>query len=163
MKILTLDLSTKSSGWCIGTEKGLLKHGCFVATQKNPIKRIINIREQIKNLLKENKVKKVIMEQVRPEYNSHTNKVLMWLQAAIVIVAYEIDSNIECQFIGASTWRAAIKIKQGPGIKRSSLKQKDIQYVENKYKIKVKNDDQADAICIFDAYFINQDNEINWG
>jgi len=34
------------------------------------------------------------MEEVRPEYNSHTNKVLMWLQAIIIITAYEINSKI---------------------------------------------------------------------
>ena len=101
------------------------------------------------------------MEQVRPQYNSHTNKVLMWLQAVIVVATYEIDSNIECQFIGASEWRAALKMKQGRGIKRNQLKPQDIQYVQNKYGITV-NDDQADAICIFDAYWIKFDNEFNW-
>ena len=69
------------------------------------------------------------MEEVRPEYNSHTNKVLMWLQAVIVISAYEIDSNIEYEFIEASAWRAALKMKQGRGIKRDTLKPQDIQYV----------------------------------
>jgi len=28
------------------------------------------------------------MEEVRPDYNAHTGKVLMWLQSAIVIAAY---------------------------------------------------------------------------
>lgn len=85
----------------------------------------------------------------------------MWLQAVIVVAAYEIDPKIQCEFIGASSWRAALKIKQGRGIKRESLKQQDIQYVQNKYNIKV-NDDEADAICIFDAYWETIDNEINW-
>jgi hypothetical protein len=31
---------------------------------------------------------------VRPDYNSHTSKVLMWLQAVVVIAAYEIDPKI---------------------------------------------------------------------
>jgi hypothetical protein len=34
------------------------------------------------------------MEEVRPDYNLHTGKVLMWLQAAIVIAAYEINPKI---------------------------------------------------------------------
>ena len=86
----------------------------------------------------------------------------MWLQAAIVIVAYEIDPKIQCDFIGASQWRAALKIKQGRGIKREALKPQDIQYVKNKYGLTV-NDDEADAICIFDAYQEKFQNEINWG
>lgn len=101
------------------------------------------------------------MEQVRPDYNIHTAKVLMWLQAVIVVAAYEIDSKIQCDFINASEWRAALNMKQGRGIKRETLKQKDIQYVQDKYNIKV-NDDQADAICIFDAYWQKSKNEINW-
>ena len=85
----------------------------------------------------------------------------MWLQATIVMMAYEINPKIEYDFIGASTWRAALKIKQGRGIKRNDLKPQDIQYVKNKYNI-IVNDDEADAICIFDAYNEKFNNEINW-
>ena len=161
MRILSLDLSTKSSGWCIGQNGSLETHGCITASSRDVIKRIIKMRDQLSKIIKNNKIDKIIMEEVRPEYNSHTNKVLMWLQAVIVIAAYEIDSNIEYQFVGASEWRAALKIKQGRGIKRQTLKPQDIQYVQNKYNIQV-NDDQADAICIFDAYWQKFDNEINW-
>ena len=161
MRILSLDLSTKSSGWCIGQNGSLETHGCITASSRDVIKRIIKMRDQLSKIIKNNKIDKIIMEEVRPEYNSHTNKVLMWLQAVIVVAAYEIDSNIEYQFIGASEWRAALKIKQGRGIKRQALKPQDIQYVQNKYNIQV-NDDQADAICIFDAYWQKFDNEINW-
>ena len=161
MRILSLDLSTKSSGWCIGQNGSLETHGCITASSRDVIKRIIKMRDQLSKIIKNNKIDKIIMEEVRSEYNSHTNKVLMWLQAIIVITAYEIDSNIEYQFVGASTWRAALKIKQGRGVKRQVLKPQDIQYVQNKYNIQV-NDDQADAICIFDAYWQKFDNEINW-
>ena len=161
MRILSLDLSTKSSGWCIGQNGSLETHGCITASSRDVIKRIIKMRDQLSKIIKNNKIDKIIMEEVRPEYNSHTNKVLMWLQAVIVVAAYEIDSNIEYQFVGASEWRAALKIKQGRGIKRQALKPQDIQYVQNKYNIQV-NDDQADAICIFDAYWQKFDNEINW-
>lgn len=161
MRLLSLDLSTKSSGWCVGQDGNLESHGCISASSRDVIKRIIKMRDQLSKLIKNNKIDKIIMEEVRPEYNSHTNKVLMWLQAVIVVAAYQIDSNIEYEFIGASEWRAALKIKQGCGIKREALKPQDIQYVQNKYNLQV-NDDQADAICIFDAYWEKFDNEINW-
>lgn len=161
MRILSLDLSTKSSGYAIGQDKSLESHGCITASSRDVVKRIIKMRDQLSKLIKNNKIDKIVMQEVRPEYNSHTNKVLMWLQAVIVIAAYQVDSSIECQFIGASTWRATLKIKQGRGIKRQVLKPQDIQYVQNKYKITV-NDDQADAICIFDAYWQKFNNEINW-
>ena len=45
MKILTLDLSTKSSGYAIG-EDGILKsHGCITASSRDVEKRIIKMRE----------------------------------------------------------------------------------------------------------------------
>lgn len=160
MIVLALDLSTKQSGYALGMDGKLEKHGFFSASDKNPIKRIIKMRDQIIKLLKIYNIKKIIMEQVRPEYNSHTMKILMWLQAATVIAAYEIDPQIQCEFIGASSWRAQLKIKQGRGIKRNQLKPQDIQYVKNKYNIQV-NDDEADAICIFDAYWLKQQ-DLNW-
>ena len=161
MRILSLDLSTKSSGWCVGQNGSLEAHGCITASSRDVIKRIIKMRDQLSKIIKNNKIDKIVMQQVRPQYNSHTNKVLMWLQAIIVVAAYEINPKIECQFIGASTWRAALKIKQGRGVKREQLKPQDIYYIKNKYNIKV-NDDEADAICIFDAYHQKFNNEINW-
>ena len=161
MKILALDLSTKQSGYALGEDKNLIKHGYISASARDPIKRIIKMRDQIGKIVKNEAIQKIVMEQVRPQFNSHTSKILMWLQAAIVIKAYEINPKIQYDFIGASTWRAALKIKQGRGIKREQLKPQDIQYVKNKYNITV-NDDQADAICIFDAYMNNDNNQINW-
>ena len=161
MKLLALDLSTKSSGWAFGEDQKLESFGCLTAKAKDVEKRIIQMRQAISNLILNNKPDKVIMQQVRPQVNSHTNKVLMWLQAIVVIALYEIDPKIQVQFVGASEWRAIIKIKQGRSIKRDQVKLYDIQYVKNKYNLTV-NDDTADAICIFDSYWIKNDNELNW-
>lgn len=162
MKILSLDLSTKSTGYCIGQDQSIISHGCITASSKDVEKRIIKMRDELSKIIKNNKIQKIIMEQVRKQqYNSHTNKILMWLQGAIVIAIYEINPSIKYDFIDTSVWRAALKIKQGPGIKRDVLKPQDIQYVKNKYNI-IVNDDEADAICIFDAYNEKFNNEINW-
>ncbi len=161
MRILTLDLSTKSSGVCVGQDGTMEFHTCITAASRNVVKRIIKMRNEISEIIKTNKIDKIIMQEVRPEYNSRTNKVLMWLQAAIVIAAFQIDQKIQCEFIGASSWRAALNIKQGRGIKRDQVKSSDVEYVKNKYNISV-NDDEADAICIFDSYWIKFDNQINW-
>lgn len=162
MKILTLDLSTKSSGYCFGQDTVLKQHGCITASSGVVEQRIIKMRDQIITLICRYNPDKIIMEQVRPQVNSHTNKVLMWLQGIIAVAAYECKKSIQIQFVGASEWRAAIKIKQGRGIKRQQVKTFDIQYVKDKYNITV-NDDEADAICIFDSYWQkNDNNEINW-
>lgn len=162
MKILTLDLSTRSTGYAIGQKQNLLLHNCITVSSTDPYKRIIKMRDSIAELLKTNQIAKIIMEEVRPEYNSHTNKLLMYLQASVVLMAYENNSKIEFQFLGASEWRAKLKMQQGRGIKRDQLKLQDINYVQQKYGIKINNDDEADAICIFDAYWIQEENQINW-
>ena len=162
MKILSLDLSTKSTGFAVGQDGKLESHGCITAASRDVIKRIIKMRDELSKIIKDNKIEKIIMQEVRPEFGgSHTAKVLMWLQAVVVVAAYQINAKIEFEFITASSWRAALRIKQGPGVKRDSLKLQDIYYIQDKYGVKV-NDDQADAICIFDAYCQKFDNEINW-
>ena len=161
MKILAIDPSTHVSGWSIGENTFLQQHGCITASSKAVEKRIIKMRDQLSEIIKNNKIDKIIMQEVRPDFGTHTTKVLMWLQAVIIISAYEINPKIEYEFVSASEWRAALKIKQGRGIKREQVKISDIEYVKNKYNITV-NDDQADAICIFDAYCEKNDNEINW-
>lgn len=161
MKILSLDLSTKSSGYAIGQDELIQQHGCITTKSKDVIKRIITMRDQIAILIKNNNIDKIIMEEVHPDYNSHTYKVLKWLQAAVVIAAYQVNSKIQYNFLNASEWRAVLNIKQGRGITRDSLKPQDIEYVYKKYNILV-NDDQADAICIYDAYWQKNNNEINW-
>lgn len=162
MIILALDLSTKSTGFAIGTDKGeIIKSGCITAAQKDVIKRIIRMRDSLTKIIQQNKIEQIVMEEVLPEFNSHTSKVLMWLQAAITIATYETNPNIQCEYIGPAEWRKTLNIKQGRGIKRQNLKKQDIEYVQKKYNITV-NDDQADAICIFDAYNNRINNEINW-
>ena len=161
MKILAIDPSTHVSGWSIGQDTNLQQHGYITASSKEVKKRIIKMRDQLSKIIKNNKIDKIIMQEVRPDFGHHTTKILIWLQAVIVITAYEINPLIEFEFINPSQWRAALKIKQGRGVKRDQVKNSDIQYVKNKYNITV-NDDQADAICIFDAYWEKFDNEINW-
>ena len=55
-----------------------------------------------------------------------------------------------------------IGIKTGRGVKRESLKTKDIEFVRENYGLDV-NDDEADAICIGHSVVQQLDEEINWG
>ena len=68
--------------------------------------------------------------------------------------------KVEIEYIYPSSWRAALGIRNGRGIKRTTLKEADIAFVKEKYGIDV-NDDEADAICIGLAQGIKEDNEIN--
>ena len=167
MKILALDLSTKSSGWAYFEEGGLIDHGCITSASTDLIKRIYKMKDGIAEILTKYPVNKIIVEEVRPEGgygvgNTKTHRALMWLQAATAFLLYEKFPNINIDYIYPSSWRATLGIKNGRGIKRTTLKEADIQFVKDKYNIEV-NDDEADAICIGLAQYKQQDdNEINW-
>ncbi len=167
MNILSLDVSTKSSGWAFFKDGELIDHGYITSASTDVIKRIYIMRDGIKDVLDKYEVSKVIVEEVRPEGgygvgNTHTHKMLMWLQAAIAFMMHDNFQQIDLEYIYPSSWRAALGIKNGRGIKRTTLKEADIDYVKEKYNINV-NDDEADAICIGLAQYIKADtNEINW-
>lgn len=168
MNLLSLDLSTKSSGWAIFADGNLKYHGCITSSSTDLIKRIHIMADAIDEILQNNEIDKIIVEEVRPEGgygvgNQKTHKALMYLQAALEFLIHDkYNKKVVIEYIYPSSWRAACGIKNGRGIKRTSLKEADIAFVEEQYGIKV-NDDEADAICIGFAQFKNEPNEINWG
>ena len=168
MKILSLDLSTKSSGWAIFEDGLLIKSGCITSASLDLMKRIKIMTAEIRNIINENgPIDKIIAEEVRPEGTGYgvgkqkTHKALMYLQAAINFMLYDDFNKKEMELIYPSSWRASIGIKTGRGIKRASLKEKDIQFVKENYNLDV-NDDEADAICIGYSCSHDEETDINW-
>lgn len=168
MQIISLDLSTKSTGWSVFEETNLIEYGCITASSTDVIKRIQKISSELNKVFsKYPNISNVIIEEVRPENNQygvgnlHTQKVLMWLQASIIFILHDNYPNVKVEYVYPSSWRAACGIHTGRGIKRTSLKTADINFVKENYNITV-NDDIADAICIGHAFTNKIDNEINW-
>lgn len=161
MNILSLDLSSHSTGWCVGDGKQIIDYGCITSASTINVKRIVIMKDAIKEIIKKYNIEQIVIEEVRTDYkNVKTYKVLTWLQGSIVIAAYEINPKIKITYMQPSSWRATIGIHTGRGIKRDTLKQADIDYVKEKYNIEA-NDDVCDSICLYDAFTI-KDNEINW-
>jgi Holliday junction resolvasome RuvABC endonuclease subunit len=164
MKILSLDASTKSSGYAIFNEQKLESYGCITASSTDLIKRINKMITELEQILIKEKVDKIILEEVRPEQglqNIKTHKALMYLQAAIAFLIHERFNTIEVEYTYPNEWRAACGIHTGRGIKRETLKSADIKFVKENFGITV-NDDEADAIGIGYAYVNKLSNEINW-
>lgn len=154
MKILFLDLSTRSTGWAVGEEGKLIDYGCITSSSSNIFKRISIIQRFINEIIEKHNIQTIIAEEVRPDIpNSHTFKVLSWLQGIILYEAYLKNDKITYDFIQANSWRSKIGIQTGPRVKREELKKADIAYVKNKYNISA-NDDVCDAICLMDAYYL---------
>ena len=142
--------------------------GCITSASTDLIKRIYKMRDELAAILDQYSIDKIVVEEVRPEGgfgvgNTQTHRALMWLQAATAFLLHDNYPQIEIEYIYPSSWRAKLGIKNGRGIKRTSLKEADIAFVKNKYNIDV-NDDIADAICIGLAAYsdANDSNEINW-
>lgn len=168
MKVLSLDLSTKSTGWCIFENQELIDYGLITASSTDVINRIQKITNSLRDIInKHSKIDEVIMEEVRPQGtqygvgNQHTQKVLMWLQASVVFMLHDDFKINEIKYLYPNEWRAACGIRTGKGIKRNSLKVADIEFIKENYNLQV-NDDIADAIGIGHAYTHKIKNEINW-
>lgn len=166
MNILSLDASTRSTGFAIFKDKELKEYGCITASSTDLVKRINKMITELNEILtREREIDKIILEEVRPEQglqNIKTHKALMYLQAAITFLIHERFSNIEIIYLYPSEWRAACQIHTGRGIRRQSLKPADIKFVKDTYNIEV-NDDTADAIGLGYAYTHPKPKELNWG
>lgn len=167
--LLSLDLSTKSSGFAVFDGDNLIQSGCITSASTDMIKRIHIMTDGIKILLDNYlDIDTIVVEEVRPEGgygvgNQKTHKALMYLQAALEFLVHdEYSKRVKIEYIYPSSWRAAIGIKTGRGVKRTSLKEQDIEFVKEQFGLNV-NDDEADAICIGFAHNKEVSNEINWG
>ena len=152
MKVLALDLSTKSAGWAFFDGQKLIDYGCIVTTNSNVLTRISTIVEQLEIVYQRYLPQEVIVEEVLPEDVGHNNavfKALMYLQGVVAIMFNKYGKKLE--FFTASEWRKKCGIHTGRGIKRDILKAADMKFVEDHYKI-VANDDICDAILIGRAY-----------
>lgn len=151
MNILSLDLSSKSTGWAVSIDNTLKDYGCITASSADYIERLKKITAEVCDIVKKYNIKKIVCEEVRfGDKNVHTFKVLMYLQAKIVMELHDIDKEIDFEFQQPSEWRKKVGIQTGRGVTREALKPADIKYVKNTYNITV-NDDIADAIGILDS------------
>ena len=163
--ILSLDLSTKSSGIAIfDNYKKLIDYTCITASSTDLVKRIYKIINDLKLFCqKYDNIDTVVIEEVRPEGNQYgvgnqkTHKALMYLQAALVFFMHDNYPKVKIEYLYPSEWRSRCGLHTGRGIKREELKKADIAFVKKVYNIEV-NDDIADAIGIGYAYLSPEEN-----
>lgn len=106
--ILSLDLSTKSSGWAVFEDGELMDHGCITSASTDLIKRIHIMTDAIEQLLNKYEIKTIIVEEVRPEGgygvgNTQTHRALMWLQASIAFLVHDKFNKTTIDYIYPSS------------------------------------------------------------
>lgn len=142
MKVLGLDLSTVSTGYCVIDNNKILTYGVIrPPSNKDFVDRIIFIEKEIKELIKAKSIEYVCIEELSSMRSASTTKKLAALQGHIEIQLRKKDMLVVTA--RPSEWRKN-KIK---GRKREELKNNAIKYVKDKYDL-IVNDDEADAICI---------------
>ena len=155
MKVLALDLSTRSAGWAIFENTKLINSGCITASSTNVLNRIDKITKELREIFDKYKPDEIIVEEVLPEdvkHNQQVFKALMYMQASVAL-DFNKDGK-KLNFYTASEWRKKCGIRTGRGITRDMVKAADIKFVKDNYNIDA-NDDVCDAICIGYAYTHN--------
>lgn len=152
MITLSIDPSSKSTGLAVFEQNKLIHYQCISDSSTDTYKRIqIMVKAIDKICLKYNPTDIIIQDVIPQDVKNNNNvyKVLIYLQAAIVLQLYTRGKKV--QFYTASHWRSLVNIKTGPGIKRDSLKQTSQRLIKSIYNIDVNND-VSDAILIGIAY-----------
>ena len=161
--ILSLDISTTSTGYGIFKDNKLITYGCIAPTG-NVITRIEKIANKINDLMLEYNPDIIYAEEPEPAFvknNIDVYRKLTFAHGAIAIILNHYSK--EMKLCSASHWRKQVGIKTGRGITRAQLKPIDIAKANELFNLNTKNDDIADAVLIGQAYINEFDkDEFNW-
>lgn len=164
--ILSLDMATKKSGYCLlDKDTRLYDYGVIRTINVDPRDRIREIYTAVEKIIAENSISHIVLEDV--PVNSHRNlktgKDLCILQGAILALCFKY--NIEYACYSPSSWRSIIGTYDGTrqGMKRDIQKQRAVDKVNKLYnldfvynatetKSRHTDDDKAEAICLGLAY-----------
>lgn len=143
-KILSLDQSTKITGYSIFINNNLDTYGLLIVNQDetNPIERLKEMNDKIVALIKDVSPDYVVFEHVQFQNNYGTFQLLSQLQGVVMTNLFNIDLGFT--IIEPTAWKSYCKIK---GRKRIEQKLNTQIFVKEKYGVDV-SEDEADAIGI---------------
>lgn len=152
MVILGIDSSTTSTGWGVidtkfDNELRLIDYGSIKPPkQLETIDRIIYISRELRRILQDFKPELIVIEEMNVTRNMNTIRALAGLITEIEVML----RNRQALYVKMtpSEWRKKVGIKCKND--REMLKKASIEYVRERYKEKV-TDDEADAVCIAEA------------
>lgn len=140
MKILSLDVSTTSTGFAV-INNGLVKeYGTFSYTNSDFVLRCQRMADYLSEVLeKHSDIEKVVIEELKVGKNTATVAKLAIAQGVLL---RELK-GIHTTFVGPTVWRRHFGIND----KREEAKLKALKLVD-KLGYVVKNDDEAEAILL---------------
>ena len=150
MKVMSFDQSTRVSGWSL-FENGEYVCSGTIDMNKSKLdtdKRSFEMARRLWKILKEHKPEHLILENVQQQSGVSTVIILARLQG--MIIGYAEAHKIKTHILLPTQWRASLNYRQGPKVKRTELKQQSIDYVKEKYGLKL-SEDECESLCINDA------------
>lgn len=162
MILLSLDISTKSTGWAVYRDKQLIDAGCAASASKNVYERITYITKEIENIAEKYHPQEVVAEEPEPAFvgnNLNTYRKLTFIHGTISIMLDRY--NLGMKLVTSSHWRKKVGIKTGAGVKREFLKQADMEKAKELVNgiVEITNDDIADAVLIGYSHLIEEKEE----
>lgn len=153
MRLLSLDQSSKISGWAIFQDGKLEKYGKWTFNDSDLGARLFKIRKALIKIIQEEQIDEVVIEDIQLQENVQLFKTL----AEVFGVVYEtvIELDLPVSAVLAAQWKSTLNIK---GKQRAEQKRNAQQYIINNYGIK-PTQDECDAICI-GLHYLNQKNSI---
>ena len=154
--LLALDQSSRISGWAVFEDGGLVESGTFTFTDSNIGQRLVKIKNKVLQLIEDYNIDEVIFEDIQMQGgNVATFKAL----AEVFGVLNEVleERKIPNSAVLAVVWKSKLGIK---GARREEQKRNAQKFVENKYGLKVSQD-ESDAICI-GTYKSQLQEDFNW-
>ena len=147
-KILSLDQSSRITGWAVFADGKLEKYGKFNAetVSSNIGERLHYIRNKIKQLIEENDITEVIIEDIQMQGNVVNNVQTFKTLAEVfgVICELLVELDIPHSAVLASSWKSTLGIK---GRNRAEQKRAAQDWVVATYGVK-PTQDECDAVCI---------------
>lgn len=152
MKILALDQSTQKTGWAYFEDGTLVESGVLdLHKQKDTSARLQDFWMFVHELILTRQPDKIAAEGVSLQNpNVKTIVELARVQGLVQAASYTLTVPVPVEFYMPATWRKAVGIHLGRGIKRAELKKAAVSLVSDMYG-KVVSDDEADAILIGQA------------
>ena len=149
-KVLSLDQSTRVSGYCLFEDDEYICSGVVDMSKSklDTYNRSFEMAKALWKIIKKHTPDYLVIENVQAQSGVQTVIILARLQG--MIIGYAEAHGVETHILSPTEWRAQLKYSQGPKVKRAELKQQSIDYVKNKYGLD-RPEDECEAIALNDA------------
>lgn len=159
-KILSLDQSTRITGWSVFDGEELVAYGKWDLDSSIPIaKRLMTIRNKVAELVHKYEIETLVLEDIQLQNNVVNNVQTFKALAEVfgVITEYCEEINLPWSAVLASSWKHTLGIR---GANRTAQKKNAQEYIIKTFNIK-PTQDECDSICI-GLHYVKNEKGFDW-